>query len=372
MNVVITGAAGMLGWHLACRMSANAAFKGNVTQLNREAFNDDAALANALSNADAVVHLAGINRASDEDLEQGNVALAARLVASLQALGRAPHLLYSNTLHRHVNNAYGRGKSAANACFAEWAEGAKAKYTEMILPHVFGEHGRPFYNSGVHTFCCQIAQNEPLTVNPDGQFELLHAGDVAQQICVALEEGHHGEVVLPGVEISVPDLAKKLQCFYELYSTDIIPDLRNKLDLQLFNVLRSYLFPNFYGKPLTLHSDERGNLFEAVKNHNGGQTFLSTTKPGITRGNHFHFGKVERFLVVNGEALIRLRRLGTEEVVEFKVSGSQPTYVDMPTLHTHSITNVGNTELLTLFWSHEIFDPENPDTYFEPVMAEGE
>lgn len=362
----------MLGWHLACRMSANDAFKGNVTELNRETFNDDAALANALGNADAVVHLAGINRASDEDLEQGNLALATRLVAFLQASGRAPHLLYSNTLHRQADNAYGRGKSAANACFAEWAAAANAKYTEMILPHVFGEHGKPFYNSGVHTFCHQLVHKEPLSVNPDGRFELLHAGDVAQHICDVLETGQSGEMVLAGVAISVPDLVAKLQSFYDLYSADVIPDLRDPLDLQLFNVLRCFMFPGFYGSPLTLHSDDRGNLFEAVKNHNGGQTFLSTTKPGITRGNHFHFGKVERFLVVNGEAIIRLRRLGANKVIEFSVSGSQPTYVDMPTLHTHSITNVGDSELLTLFWSHEIFDPENPDTYFEPVLAEGE
>jgi UDP-2-acetamido-2,6-beta-L-arabino-hexul-4-ose reductase len=371
MKVVITGAAGMQGWHLACRMSAVEPFKGRVTTLARAEFNDDAVLSAALIDADAVVHLAGINRASDEDLEQGNLALAARLTSFLEKSGGAPHVVYSNTLHKGADNPYGRGKSAAHNCLQAWANTVGANYSELVMPHVFGEHGRPFYNSGVHTFCHQLVAGEALSVNPDGKFELLHAGDVSKAICVALLGGKTGEQVLAGVTVSVPELANKLQGFYDLYSNDVIPDLRNPLDLQLFNVLRSYMFPSFYGKPLTLHSDDRGNLFEAVKNHNGGQTFLSTTKPGITRGNHFHFGKVERFLVVKGEAVIRLRRLGTEDVIEFTVSGSQPTYVDMPTLHTHSITNVGDGELLTMFWSHEIFDPENPDTYFEPVLAEG-
>lgn len=370
MKVVITGGSGMLGWHVACHLEAQDQFSGNVTAIDRDSFNDDTALFTALEGADAVIHLAGINRASDDDLEAGNLALAARLVSFLEKSAIAPHVLYSNTLHRNADNSYGRGKSAAHKCLQEWSVKADANYCELVLPHVFGEHGRPFYNSGVHTFCHQLVNGEKLVINPDGQFELLHAGEVAKAICALLIDGYSGEKVLIGTPISVPKLVDKLTTFYRLYSADIIPDLRNPLDLQLFNVLRAFMFPAFYGKPLTVHSDERGNLFEAVKSHNGGQTFLSTTKPGVTRGNHFHFAKVERFLVVSGDAMIRLRRLGSENVIEFSVSGNEPTYVDMPTLHTHSITNVGDTELLTLFWSHEIFDPENPDTFFQPVLPE--
>ena len=149
-----------------------------------------------------------------------------------------------------------------------------------------------------------------------------------------------------------------------------IPPLQAALDLALFNCLRSAAFPQAYPIPLELRSDARGSLFEAVRSHRAGQTFFSTTHPGVTRGNHFHFGKVERFLVVGGQARISIRRLFDDQVHAFEVRGDQPVYIDMPTLHTHEITNVGDGELLTLFWAHEFFDPQRPDTYFEPVSLD--
>jgi UDP-2-acetamido-2,6-beta-L-arabino-hexul-4-ose reductase len=154
-----------------------------------------------------------------------------------------------------------------------------------------------------------------------------------------------------------------------LYAGHVFPDVRDDFDRDLFNTFRSYLYPHRYPTALTLHEDPRGCLFEAVKTHNGGQTFLSTTKPGITRGNHYHTRKIERFLVVSGQAEIRLRRVFDSEVQVFKVSGDQPAYVDMPTLHTHNITNTGSSDLITLFWTHEFYDPNMPDTFFELVEA---
>jgi UDP-2-acetamido-2,6-beta-L-arabino-hexul-4-ose reductase len=233
---------------------------------------------------------------------------------------------------------------------------------------VFGEGGRPFYNSAVHSFCHQLANDEPLEVNATGQLELLHARDVVLAIEDVIARRATGSERLHGTCMSVATAAGKLTDLHRQYSNLIVPDLRERIDLQLFNTLRSFLYPAYYPRSLTLHTDERGSLFEGVKNYNGGQAFLSTTHPGITRGNHFHFEKVERFLVVSGQAVIRIRPLGSDRVDEFHVSGDAPAFVDMPTLHTHSITNTGETELLTMFWSNEIFDPSRPDTYFELVQ----
>lgn len=372
MKIVITGAAGLLGWHLRCRLSVMERFKDEVVALERAAFNNDVVLDAALDGAAAVVHCAGINRASEEEVEQGNEAIARRLTAALARTGARPHLLYTNTVHRDQDNAYGRGKSRANDVFQDWAASTGARYTELVLPHVFGENGRPFYNSVVFTFCQQIVEGKPLTVHAGGKLELLHAQDISRRIVDLIERGENGTVRLKGRPISVAEVAGKLAAMHESYTNDVIPDLRDRFDLQLFNSLRSFLYPDYYPKPLTLHTDNRGSLFEAVKNRNGGQAFLSTTKPGITRGNHFHFHKVERFLVIRGQAVIRLRRLFDDQVREFHVSGDEPVYIDMPPLHTHNITNTGDDELMTLFWSHEIFDPEAPDTHFLPVSPEQE
>lgn len=368
MKIVITGANGLLGRHVHLYLRAQPAYREGLLLLDRHAFQDDAALTSALEGADWVIHCAGINRDSEERVEQGNRELAERLVAGLSQASATPHLFYANSIQRDRDVPYGRGKQAAHRTFAQWAEESGARYTELVLPHVFGEGGKPHYNSALHTFCHQLAAGEELAINGTGHLELLHAQDIARAMVEAFERGQCGELRLEGRTMSVASAAGKLIDMHRSYTSDVIPDLRDPFDLQLFNTLRSFLYPRYYPKALTLHSDDRGALFEGVKNRNGGQAFLSTTKPGITRGNHYHFNKVERFLVVKGQAVIRIRRLLDDHVEEFHVSGDAPAYVDMPTLHTHSITNTGDEELLTMFWSHEIFDPEKPDTYFEPVL----
>ncbi|MBS9404065.1 NAD-dependent epimerase/dehydratase family protein [Halomonas sp. TRM85114] len=368
MKIVITGANGLLGRHVHLHLRAVEAYRDQLVPLDRHAFQDDEKLAAALGGAGWVIHCAGINRDSDERVEQGNRELAERLAGALERVAATPHLFYANTIQRDRDVPYGRGKQAANRVFDQWAARQSARYTELVLPHVFGEGGRPHYNSAVHTFCHQLAAGEELAINGTGQLELLHAQDIAAAIVAAYERGQTGELRLEGRTTSVASAAGKLIDMHRSYTGNVIPDLRAPFDLQLFNTLRSFLYPRYYPKVLTLHSDERGALFEGVKNRNGGQAFLSTTKPGITRGNHYHFHKVERFLVVKGQAVIRIRRLLDDQVEEFHVSGDAPAYVDMPTLHTHSITNTGDEELLTMFWSHEIFDPAQPDTCFEPVL----
>ena len=368
-TVAITGAGGFLAWHLRCRLHGlgwNAPLL-----LTREIWADAHKRRNLLRQADVVVHLAGVNRANPAEVEQGNIRLAKELAEALEASGAKPQVVYASTTHIERGTAYGLGKRRAGEILGEWAGRNHVAFSNLVIPHVFGEQCRPFYNSAAATFCYQIANGQEPVVENNSELELLHAQDVCAAIMRAIEANTDDNVRLAGYPITVVALLDKIRALDRSYRNNIIPDLRDRFTLQLFNTYRGYLFPKHYPVRLKLHTDDRGGLFEIVKGDNGGQAFLSTTKLGITRGEHYHFNKVERFLVVEGEAIIRVRKLFNDEIHEFMVSGAAPVYIDMPTLHTHNITNTGSGTLLTMFWSHEIFDPANPDTVREPVQHQG-
>lgn len=371
-RIVVTGASGLLGWHAHARLhAANCAarFGGaptpyEIVTLDRAAFADDAMLEAALTGAKAVLHFAGVNRAADEEIEAANPMIAQRLVAGCRAGGATPHIVYANSTHAAADTPYGRSKRHAGEIL-----GAAGPFTDLVLPHIFGEGARPFYNNVTATLIHQILAGETPTVNPEGEVRLLHAGAAAQAAIDAALAEITGRVEPESRPMTVPALLETLQGFHASYTGNVFPDLSDPFELALFNSYRSATYPAGWPRPLSMNSDARGTLFEAVKGGGGGQTFLSTTKPGVTRGDHFHLNKVERFLVVQGEAVIRIRRVLSDKVWEYRVSGEVPAPVDMPTLHTHSIENVGDGELLTLFWSHELFDPAAPDTYADRVLS---
>lgn len=366
MKIGITGADGLLGWHQ--RAYLKTVGQGHeVRPAGRPTFAEAGWLDAFVAGLDAILHFAGMNRGDEAQIEATNAGLARDLVAACERTGSRPFVVYANSTHHDRDTAYGRGKRAAAETFRDWAERHGAGFANLILPHVFGEFGRPFYNSVVATFCHQLAQGEAPRIHVDGELELLHAQDVAAQCMATLREDRRGDIRLQGVRMRVGELLARLTAMHDSYRSMVIPALSTALDVRLFNMLRSYLFPHHYPVALDLRSDARGSLFEVVKSRSGGQVFLSTTHPGITRGNHFHTRKVERFLVASGEAEIRLRKLFGEEIVRFRVRGEEPRYVDIPTFYTHDITNLGQTELVTLFWANEIYDPQDPDTFPEPV-----
>lgn len=368
MKIGITGADGLIGWHQ--RAYLKTVDKGHEVRLaDRSTFSQPGLLAGFVDGLDAVIHLAGMNRGDEAEIEATNSGLARDLVAACEQTGARPFVVYANSTHEDRDTAYGRGKRAAADTFRAWADRQGAGFANLILPHVFGEFGKPFYNSVVSTFCHQLARNETPQIISDGELELLHVQDVAAQCLKAIEEDRRGDIRMHGVGMKVSELLRRLTAMRDSYVSMVVPALDSALEVRLFNTLRSYLFPGHYPVALRLHSDARGSLFEVVKSDGGGQVFMSTTHPGITRGNHYHTRKIERFLVASGEAEIRLRKLFSEDVICFKVRGDAPCYVDIPTFHTHHITNTGDSELVTLFWANEIFDPENPDTFAEPVDA---
>lgn len=364
MIVGVTGADGLLGTHVRAYLHGIPGML--VRAAGRQTF-EAGTLTTFVEGCDAIIHLAGMNRGDDLVVAETNVALAWQLVTALEETGSQAHVLFSSSTHIERDTPYGASKREVAGLLQAWATGSGGKFANLILPGVFGEGGKPFYNSVVSTFCHQLAMGETPTPHNDAPTEQIHAQEVARRMEAIIRDEVVGDVRVQGQNLTVYTLLNTLKGMQELYGQHIIPDLREDLHRDLFNTFRSYLYPQHYPARLTLHTDPRGSLFEAVKSFNGGQSFMSTTHPGITRGNHYHTRKVERFLVTGGEAEIRLRHLFGQEVQTFRVSGDQPSYVDIPTLYTHNITNVGAATLTTLFWTHELFDPANPDTVAEQV-----
>lgn len=366
MKVLLTGAHGFLGWHTHTRLRALTSHE--VMPVGRD---EMARIDELLAGADAVIHIAGVNRGSEDEVETGNIELARALARPLEA---APvRVVYANSVqanaeHPGSDTPYGRGKEAA-ARILEGAVGPE-NLVDVRLPNLFGEHGRPGYNSFVATFADAVARDQAPTEVKDNKIRLLHAQQAAQVLIDGLEG--EGRVERPrGTETSVVEVLNLLQRFRTTYLTGELPDLSNPFHAALFNTLRSHLFPQQVPIALKLNSDQRGWLVETVRSQGGeSQTFVSTTYPGITRGEHFHLHKLERFVVLSGQARISLRRTFHDEVVDFQVSGDEPVVVDMPTLWVHNITNTGDTELITQFWTNTMFDPDNPDTFWEPVRQE--
>jgi UDP-2-acetamido-2,6-beta-L-arabino-hexul-4-ose reductase len=365
MRVAITGSSGFIGWHLRCLLHEKNDIE--VIEVNEEEFSDSNRLEEALLPCDAVFHLAGMNRGNDDDVFQTNVELAQLLVESIGKTRTIKHIVYSNSVQQYNDSPYGSGKRKAAEILRRFADKTGASMTDVILPNIFGEHGKPFYNSVAATFCHQLSREEEPEIIKDNQIDLLHVRNAVEVMYDSMVRKINGDVHPQGTELTVSELLITLQNIDLNYRKGVIPDLSRAFDLELFNTYRCFLFPEFYPHRLELKSDDRGWLFEFIRSNSEGQAFASSTKPGITRGNHYHVRKFERFLVIQGEATLHLRRLLTDDVITFTVNGDEPSCVDIPTLHTHNITNKGNNDLLTLFWAGELFDVENPDTFQEVV-----
>jgi UDP-2-acetamido-2,6-beta-L-arabino-hexul-4-ose reductase len=372
MRIVVTGARGLLGWHSAARLHAQncaARYRGapepfELVNLDHAQFNDDGALAQAVTGADAVLHWAGVNRGPDADVEAANPAIARRLATACAETGTTPHIVYANSTHGRTDSPYGRSKRIAGEVLQSFAQ---ERFTDLVLPHIFGECARPDYNNVTATLIDRIWNGVEPEINPQGRVSLLHAGEAAQLAIDAALQGRGGAIVPQGRDIGVVQLYERLMRFHALYEANTFPELTDPFDLALFNSYRTGGYPNHYPRPIEVKSDPRGVLFESAKGGNSSHTFLSTTRPGQSRGDHFHYDLVERFLVVKGEAILRIRKVLTDEVREFRVSGDKPVAVDQLPFHTHNIVNEGDEEVITFFWSHRMFDPDNPDTYADPV-----
>lgn len=372
MKVVVTGARGLLGWHSAARihaMNCAARYKGQepphiLEMVDRTRFEDPAALADAISGADCVLHFAGINRGSDAEVAEGNPAIATALAKACRDAGATPHLVYANSTHSSGDSVYGRSKRTAGNILSQVGGG----YTDLVLPHIFGECARPNYNNVTATLIDKLWRDEQPEINPAGRVQLLHAGTAADLAIDAALNRKNGTLSPAGRDIGITELFARLSAFHASYQAGVFPDLGDPFDLALFNSYRTGGYPVHYPKAIKVNSDRRGILFETARAQAASQSFVSTTLPGALRGDHFHINLVERFLVVHGRATIRIRRILTDEVQTFDVCGEEPMAIDMPPLHTHHIENGGSGDVVTFFWSHRLFDPSDPDTFADPVL----
>ncbi|MDO5677054.1 MAG: NAD-dependent epimerase/dehydratase family protein [Propionibacteriaceae bacterium] len=361
--VAMTGAQGFLGWHTRSALleegrSTRAIPVGERFQLDQAA--------NAVDGSSRVIHLAGVNRGSDQEVSEGNVQFATQLAEALRRAKNPPAtVVYANSSQAGNNTPYGDAKERASEIIQEAASSVGASFADVHLPNLFGEHGRPFYNAVTATFCHLLAEGGTPTVHEDRELTLLHAQDAADLLTGKVATTSMGSL---STAVSVTELLERLQGFQGLYSRGEIPDISTSFDRNLFNTFRSYTFDSLTPIELTRHADDRGSFFEIIRTHGGsGQSSFSTTAPGITRGDHFHRRKVERFTVLSGEARISLRRLFTDEIFHFDVTGEAPVAIDMPTMWSHNITNTGAGALYTSFWTDDLFDPANPDTISERV-----
>jgi UDP-2-acetamido-2,6-beta-L-arabino-hexul-4-ose reductase len=363
-QIALTGAGGFLGFHIRAHALAERIEISPIGLGSK--FNVDEAQ-RAVTGSTRLIHVAGVNRGTDKEVEEGNIAFARQLSEVVRASASPPRtIVFANSIQVRTDSVYGRAKSIAGEILQEAAEAAGSQFVDLELPNLFGEHGVPFYNSVVATFCHLLASDggKPQVLEDRG-LQLLHAG-IAAEVLLGFQAA--AAIAEHQVERTVQELLEDLIRLSGTYAGGDIPEFGSRYDRDLFNTYRSYLPAERRVVTLEPKSDSRGNFFEVVKNRgSGGQTSFSTTLPGITRGQHFHLNKIERFAVVAGEATITMRRLFGEEVETFRVSGSNPCAVDMPTLWAHEITNTGKTPLLTMFWINEIFDPSSPDTFPEEV-----
>jgi UDP-2-acetamido-2,6-beta-L-arabino-hexul-4-ose reductase len=325
------------------------------------------------------MHLAAMNRHNEPQvIYKTNIVLVKQLISACELTKSTPHILFSSSTQEERDNLYGKSKKEGRELLENWAMQNAGRFTGFIIPNVFGPFGHPYYNSVVATFCHQLTHGEDPEIKIDGELKLIYVEELVKEIsehilAMSNEISENGLVdyvpVSHTAEIKVSALLEKLSLFkVNYFESGMIPSLDNAFDRNLWNTFLCYIdHENFFPFKLKLNTDNRGSFVETVKLNSGGQVSFSTTVPGITRGNHFHTRKAERFAVIKGKARIELRRIGTDKVLSFELDGRNPSFVDMPVWFTHNITNTGEEELYTIFWINEHYNPEDGDTFFEKV-----
>jgi UDP-2-acetamido-2,6-beta-L-arabino-hexul-4-ose reductase len=370
-RIGITGQPGFIGTHLFNYLALRKD-EYELVHFEDSYFDKDHELCNFVKECDCIIHLAALNRhRKSEVIYETNINLVRAIISALEKTKSKPHVIFSSSTQEEQETLYGKSKKEGRELLQAWAETNNAHYSALIIPNVFGPFGKPFYNSVIATFSYQLTHTIEPNIEIDATLKLIYIHDLLNEFVKVISTELPSNVYYVPFykEVKVSEILKTLTQFKEKYiQQNIIPPLSDKYEVDLFNTFRSYIdLKSYYPYLLKKNEDSRGFLVETLKEHSGGQTFFSVTKPGITRGNHFHLRKIERFCVLKGKALIKLRKVGTTEVHEFIIDGNVPSIIDMPVWYTHNIKNIGSDELLTLFWSNEFYNSEDSDTFIDPV-----
>jgi UDP-2-acetamido-2,6-beta-L-arabino-hexul-4-ose reductase len=374
IHIGITGKQGFLGSHLYNTLRLEQK-KFTIIDFKREWFNDSLSMDEFVQKCDVIVHLAALNRHKDSTvMYDTNISLVKELINSFNRTNHKPHIIFSSSSQEDRDNLYGKSKRDGRELFSAFAKAKQASFTGMIIPNVFGPFGDPYYNSVVATFAHQVAQNETPKIEVNGDLKLIYVNELISVIIeqIVNKSDNHLMVVNHTATSKVSELLDKLINYKNVYQDNgEIPVLKTSFDYNLFNTFRCYMdIRNHFPVKFTQHKDDRGAFVEIIRLGIGGQVSFSTTAPGITRGNHYHTRKIERFAVIKGKALIQLRKIGTDEVLDYYLDGEEPSYVDMPIWYTHNIKNIGDDVLYTNFWINEAYDPLNADTHIQNVQLE--
>lgn len=369
MKILVTGAKGFIGKNL-------------ITELKNRKFNDifefdlDSELKDLdlyCKNVDFVFHLAGVNRPTNQsEFMEGNFGFTSTLLDVLKKHKNTCPVMISSSTQAELNNPYGLSKKAGEQLMLSYSQETGAKVLVYRFPNVFGKWCRPNYNSAVATFSYNITHNLPITVNdPNVTMNLVYIDDVVDELIKALEnkETRNGDYCFVPITYvkKLGEIVDLLYSFKKSRDDRSIPNMSDSFTKKLYSNYLSYLPENEFNYPLKMNIDQRGSFTEFIKTPDRGQVSINISKPGITKGNHWHHTKNEKFLVVSGEGIIRFRKINTSEVIEYHVNGEKLEVLDIPVGYTHNITNTGDTNMVTVMWANEAFDPEHPDTYFVEV-----
>lgn len=370
-NVLITGASGFIGKNLSTTLFYNKEIK--VFEFNK---NDSLSqLSSMVKEADFIFHLAGINRPlNNEEFQVGNVNLTRSLVELLHEHKKKIPLLISSSTQVNLENPYGKSKYEAEQAVFSYAQVSGATVYVYRLPNVFGKWSRPNYNSAIATFCHNISHNLEIQVNdPKVILNLVYIDDVVNEFISLLKESRIRSnelcTVEPVYKIELGEIVKLINSFKKSREERSIPDMSDPFTKKLYSTYLSFLPTDQFSYPLKMHEDVRGSFTEFFKTIDRGQVSINISKPKIAKGNHWHHTKNEKFLVVSGLGSIQFRKVGSEEIIEYRVSGEKLEVVDIPTGYTHCISNLGNSDLVTVMWANESFNPERADTNILPVLV---
>lgn len=369
MKILVTGANGFVGKNLIAALHNR-----NYTNLFLYDLDTDPDLLDRYtSECQFVFHLAGVNRPKEEkEFFEGNYGFTSTLLESLRRNRNSSPIVITSSIQAELDNPYGRSKKAGEDLIFNYGKDTGSDVYVYRLPNLFGKWSRPNYNTVVATFCHNISRGIDIQINnPEANLRLCYIDDLLDEFMRTLEGNPTKDQNYCKVPVehttTLQGLADTLQRFKESRNTLSVPDNDDLLEKKLYSTYLSFLPEDDFCYDLVMHEDSRGSFTEFVRTLTQGQFSVNISRSGITKGNHWHHTKNEKFLVVSGTGAIRFRKIGEEKIIEYKVSGDKLQVVDIPTGYTHSIINTGNTDMVTVMWANESFDPENPDTYFEEV-----
>ena len=366
MVIGINGSYGFIGYHLWLYLN----YKCDDVDVIRLSKNLEDDLDN-LGKCDVIIHMAEKNRGDINEIYKNNKQSAKYLTEMLDKIGDplGARIIYTSSTHENDDSLYGQWRRENNEMFRKWRGGGSLSFVSLKLPNIFGPFCKPNYNSFIATFCDKILKNEELQVN-DNKVNLLYIDNLCKQIYkIASFKKIYDTKIRHDKTVSVQYIHDTLLRFKQEYlNENRIPKLKNEFEVDLFNTFRSYISNDNRLFNVDSHNDDRGRLSELVISKTQGQIFFSTTKPGIIRGNHFHTRRIERFCVLEGEASVKVRKIGTDEIIEYKIKGTDNKVIDMPVYYTHNLENIGNTELICSFWMNDILKEQKiDDTYYERI-----